>query len=140
VQTANSSVEITAENAPSLSHQTVPKEPLFSLSDLSLWARLLIFYDISRSVFQSFLGHLRTHSTKEYRPVDFGLALQRQADGSYQPVARTVARSASTDRLLAKYPWADSVDVRIFLEGFDEGECWHSRSADSKTHSHSALT
>lgn len=74
------------------------------------------------SAVRSFLGHLRSYSAKGHPSVDFGPALRRLPDGSLQPENRTIARSDGIDILLAKYPWADCVDARIFLAGFDAGE------------------
>jgi hypothetical protein len=35
-----------------------------------------------------------------------------------------IARSYYTEMLLAKYPWLDTFDLRMFLMGFDAGEQW----------------
>jgi hypothetical protein len=74
---------------------------------------------------------MRTQNSINFPSVDFGPALRRFPDGSLRPEVRTQARSLDTSRLEAKYPWVDTVDVRMFLEGFDAGERWSLDSRDS---------
>ena len=89
---------------------------------LPLAAQIGLFGKIFSSSFRRFLYRIR--GIREYYPLDFGVALQRRPDGSYQPNTRTAFRSESIDKLLAKYPWADIEDARMFLEGFDAGGQW----------------
>jgi hypothetical protein len=56
--------------------------------------------------------------------VDFGSAMVRCSAGGFQPNTRTHARAEYIAALLAIHPWADIVDQRIFLMGFDAGEQW----------------
>jgi hypothetical protein len=97
----------------------------------ALCSKALRLWYIASSAFRSFRGHLRNHNAKEYPSVDFGPAFQRLGDGSLQPDDRTNARSVGIDTLSAKYPWIDTVDCRIFLSGFDEGERYSRRTHDS---------
>src|SRR5271170_3406845 len=66
----------------------------------------------------------RGHWKTKQRTVDFGPALQTFPDGSYKAESSTQARIRSIDSLLATRPWADIVDMQIFLDGFDAGEQW----------------
>ena len=68
--------------------------------------------------------------------VDFGPALRRLPDGLLQPDKRTLMRSECIGNLLATRPWADIVDVQMFLAGFDAGEQWCRRTLDSEQSKH----
>lgn len=72
--------------------------------------------------FRSLIGHIESQSARVPFSVDFGPALQVGANGQYQPNERTLARALCTEKLRAIYPWVDTVDLRVFLMGFDEGE------------------
>ena len=85
---------------------------------------------MSSSAFRSFLGHLRTHNVKEFPHAAFGPVFRRLPAGFLQPESRTLSRTTHTDNLLATYPWADTVDIKIFLMGFDAGEQFGRRIAD----------
>lgn len=54
----------------------------------------------------------------------YGPELGRSPGGDLRVNTRTLARSMYTQMLLAKYPWLDIFDLRIFLLGFDAGEQW----------------
>jgi hypothetical protein len=69
-------------------------------------------------------GHWRTQISTSYPTADFGPALQRLPDGSFQPRIETQARIRGIDSLLATRPWIDIVDMQIFLEGFETGAQW----------------
>lgn len=99
--------------------------PLLKLSPLGKWG---LFWKMLASSSRRLIHRIRT--LQAYRPVDFGPALLRQADGSLQPNERTNVRIQSIDTVLAKYRWADIEDTRIFLEGFDAGEAWSRRTSD----------
>ena len=103
-------------------------------------ARLLLYRAVlksallrqtSLSVARSLFGHIRTRRAIEHQSVDLGPALQRSLSGHLVPCTRTVARSDGTEFLLTKYPWADLVDLQIFLLGFDEGARWAERNTCS---------
>ena len=92
---------------------------------------IALFYRCSATL-RSARGHWKTHTGKGFRAVDLGPALRQLEDGTYQPIGRTTARIECTDRLLAKHPWADVVDLQIFLDGFDAGEQWGRGNLDSE--------
>jgi hypothetical protein len=68
--------------------------------------------------------------------VDFGSAVQRSPDGILLPVYRTHARAEYTKALLAIHPWADTVDLEIFLMGFDAGEQWSRHTMGMERNKH----
>jgi len=86
---------------------------------------------IWRSAFDSLRGHIRNQSAKDML-VDFGSATVRDSAGDFHPNTRTHARAEYTKALLAIHPWADIVDQRIFLMGFDAGEQWALHTADKE--------
>jgi hypothetical protein len=80
---------------------------------------------IARNSLDSLRGHIRIRLAKGRPPmVDFGPGFRRRLNGSYQVDTRTLSRSEHTKELLAMHPWADSVDLEMFLMGFDAGEQW----------------
>jgi hypothetical protein len=81
--------------------------------------------------FHSFRGHIRTQSSKGPAIVDYGPALLRRSDGYWRPNVHTHARSLYTRKLQAILPWADCVDLEIFLMGFDAGAQWSRDSSQS---------
>lgn len=83
------------------------------------------------STFRSFRGHIQTIRTIEHQSVDLGPAVQRSPDGHFLPCTRTVAHSHGIRCLRTMYPWADLVDVQVFLLGFGEGAKWVERNACS---------
>jgi hypothetical protein len=87
---------------------------------------------IWRSSFDSLYGHIRNQSAKGMPFVDFGRAMVRDSAGHLQPNTRTHARAEYTKALLAIHPWADIVDQRIFLMGFDAGEQWTLHTTDKE--------
>ncbi len=92
-----------------------------SISDalsLTHWASLLYRWHVA---FRSFRAHIRIQSARAGGRVDLGPAFQLR-DGRYQENTQTTARAEGIKRLLATHPWVDSVDLRIFLAGFDAGE------------------
>jgi hypothetical protein len=88
------------------------------------WKRLLNMLSIVSSAYRSFRGHLRIQPSTELPSVRFGSELVRSPAGDLRVNTRSLARSIYTQMLAAKYPWADTVDLRIFLMGFDAGEQW----------------
>ena len=90
--------------------------------NLPLGVKIELCGKICASSLRRFLYRIRNIQT--YKTVDLGPAFQRLPDGSFGECARTHARSLGTDKLLARYGWADTEDARIFLEGFDAGEEW----------------
>jgi hypothetical protein len=80
---------------------------------------------IWRDAFHSFLGHIRTQSSR-------GQACVRLGPHSYQGArdARTLVRTLYTQKLLAICPWVDSQDLELFLMGFEAGETFAADSRD----------
>jgi hypothetical protein len=91
-----------------------------------LRVRVITLSCIYRGAFRSFRGHIRSQSSKGTPTAFVGLEVSRLPDGSYQPNIRTIARSFYIEMLLAtrQWEWADTVDLRTFLAGFDAGEQW----------------
>lgn len=90
--------------------------------------RLLNTMSIWSGASRSFRGHIQIQSSKELPSVGLGSELVRSHAGDLRVNTRSLARSIYTQKLLAIYPWADIVDLRIFLMGFDSGEQWTSHS------------
>jgi len=88
-----------------------------SLSTANLAFLLCRWY----AAFRSFRAHIRIQSARNGASVDVGPALQRQGE-CYQPNERTTARAEGIEKLRATHPWADAVDLQMFLAGFDAGE------------------
>ncbi len=91
-----------------------------------LQARLLTLSYIFLGASRSFRGHIRNQSSRDRLGVPVGRELLRFPDGSYQANPRTIARSFYIEMLSAtrQWEWADTVDLRMFLAGFDAGEQW----------------
>ena len=108
-----------------------PRLKSFPKHAIALWS-------ICSTTLASAYGHWKTRIGVKSRTVVFGPAFRRLPDGSLLPEERTIARSKCIDNLLAIHPWADLVDVQIFLEGFDAGEQWcrHTFGLDSEAEKH----
>jgi hypothetical protein len=63
---------------------------------------------------------LRQFATRKIR-VDLGPSLEG-SDGYYAANRRTIARAEGIKTFLASHSWADTLDLRTFLDGFDAGE------------------
>jgi hypothetical protein len=81
---------------------------------------------------RSFLGHIRSLSPKELLVPLCGPSMVEHHIEGLIPNLRTIARVEYTKMLLDRLPWADTADLRIFLMGFDAGECFASRKVDSE--------
>lgn len=77
--------------------------------------------------FRSFRAHIRIQSARMGGSVDAGPAFQLLNE-HLELNARTSARVEGIKTLQAKCPWVDTVDLRIFLMGFDEGERYNTPS------------
>jgi hypothetical protein len=74
-----------------------------------------------RAAFRSFRAHMRIQSPKMGNHFDLG-PLGRVQDGRYQNYERIQSRAVGIETLRSKSPWVDSVDIRLFLWGWDAGE------------------
>lgn len=88
------------------------------------WFCLANSWRILRAAIDSFRGHIRLQSPKQLSSVGLGPAFESSPLQSGRTNTRSVARAFYTKMLLAKWGWADTVDLRIFLMGFDAGEQW----------------
>jgi len=78
-----------------------------------------------RQSLRSLRGHIRVLFARgRWTGVDIGPALRRADVEHLQPDERTLARSRGIEQLQAIYPWVDTVDLEVFLRGFDVGEQW----------------
>jgi hypothetical protein len=88
----------------------------------TFFRRSLYAWYIWRGAFRSFRGHIQIQSTKWPPSVGLGQSLLITPAGSYQENIRVTACNMGIDKAMAIYPWADIVDLRMFLMGFDAGE------------------
>jgi hypothetical protein len=88
------------------------------------------FWSRANATFRSARGHWKTQSTTKHRTIDFGPALQSLPDGSFQPRIETQARIRGIDNRSATHPWVDSLDMQMFLDGFEAGARWYRSNPD----------
>ena len=91
---------------------------------------------IWRGAYRSFLGHIRILSPTELLVPHCGSAAVASPAQGWQPNIRTIARMEYTKKLLHRLPWLDTVDLRIFLMGFDAGEQFLCGKADNESKTH----
>ena len=127
--TVTGQCKFTLRNTDRLPQSEVPRAQVSIFPLASAFPRLRTLrrgastlWHISSTALMNAYHHWKIRISKD--TVDFGPALRRLPDGSLLPEERTLARSRCTDSLLATRPWVDSVDVQIFLEGFEAGEQW----------------
>jgi hypothetical protein len=88
-----------------------------------LWWRLVRHSHVLRIAGRSFCGHISLLLSRKQEGVDLGLAHQQQLSHEHLlPNTRTSSRRRGIERLVASRPWANSIDVQLWLEGFDWGE------------------
>ncbi len=87
------------------------------------WWRLLRFWYALKISARSFRGHMSELLSKRHWGADLGPQLQQSAVGHLVEDERTKSRIAGTEWLSTARPWAsNTVEVEIFLQGFDWGE------------------
>jgi hypothetical protein len=91
------------------------------------------FLHILQSASRSFRGHIGILLSRTFPGIDVGPVFERGPDGHLVQCALTYARNDGIRKLQEKYPWADYVDWRVFLEGFDAGVEWASHNPDKTT-------
>lgn len=89
---------------------------------------LLRFWYALRLEGRSFSGRMKTLLSRKHWRVDLGLVFESLPNGSLVENSRTNARSRGTQKLKSDYPWANTIDLEIFLRGFHEGEQYVLRS------------
>jgi hypothetical protein len=85
------------------------------------------------SATRSWAGHIRSQSATKRNEVGVGSAFVKAPRGGYQANTRTIHRASCIENLSAKHPWVDTVDLRMFLAGFDAGEEWSWRTMYNET-------
>lgn len=80
------------------------------------------FWYALRLAIRSGYGNMKTLLSKKHWAVDLGLHFERLECGCLVPNERTSARNNGMKDLEASYPWANTVLVQMFLDGFDKGE------------------
>jgi hypothetical protein len=98
---------------------------------------LLNRWCILRDAVCSLHGHIQTQFATGRAGVDLGPAWERDSSGILCPCIRTVARRLYIEKLEAIHPWADGLDLQMFLAGFDAGEQYLSRIHGISEHTHS---
>ena len=112
------------ENRKARSHSVSISDSLTALRK-----RLMAHWRIGCASFRSFRGHIALQSAKREGWLDVGPACQT-LDGHLQPNKRTLARAEGIENFRSNYGWADNVDLRVFLMGFDAGERYSTMSQD----------
>jgi hypothetical protein len=105
-----------------------------------LLSRLRRTMHIWRGSLGSFFGHIRSQSSTELGNVYLGQEFLCSLDGSFELNPRTIARSEYIRLLSATQGWSDTVDLRIFLMGFDAGEEWTRHNAGILENQHPSET
>jgi hypothetical protein len=94
---------------------------LFAIFDSLSWANLAALLRRWYAAFRSFRGHIQLVSPRMGGWVEAGPACRLQGKHLVRN-ERTLASVESIKKLLSIHPWADPVDCRIFLLGFEAGE------------------
>lgn len=92
---------------------------------LGLWYLLRGIWRIWVSSVRSFRGHMSLQSPREPYGLSVGKVFVRGEGRSLRRNTRTLARAFCIEMLSANLPWVDTIDLRIFLMGFDAGEEWN---------------
>jgi len=94
---------------------------LLAIYESLSWANLVALLRRWYAAFRSFRGHIQLVSPRMGGWVEVGAACRLQGK-RLVPNERTLASVESIKKLLSIHPWADPVDCRIFLLGFEAGE------------------
>jgi len=101
------------------------------ISRLFQGSRLRRFLCALRWVSGSLFPCIRILLAKKYWGVDLGPAYCSLLSGCLVANERTDARSDGIQKLRSHYPWANTVLLDVYLEGFDAGERFASRKMDT---------
>jgi hypothetical protein len=93
----------------------------FVISETLSWKNLKLLPCRWYAAFRSFRGHIRILSSRMGGWVHAGPAYT-VLDQCCAPNEGTLARVRGIETLRSIYRWADAVDCRVFLMGFDAGE------------------
>jgi hypothetical protein len=66
--------------------------------------------------------------------VDFGPALMQRGECLVENM-RTSIRSQGARKAIATHQWANTIDMILYLEGFDQGEQYARNISDTQEHS-----
>jgi hypothetical protein len=80
------------------------------------------FWYALRLATRSFVGHTKTLLCKKHWGILLGPRYETLSTGCLVRNERTNARSVGIQELTSRYPWANTVELEMFLEGFDKGE------------------
>jgi hypothetical protein len=88
------------------------------------------YIETGLQVLRTAAGHTKILFAKNEVFVSYGFAYERAPEGYLFPHRRTHARMSGIDSLRIQYPWANTLEELIFLEGFDKGEEYALRIPD----------
>src|ERR1700731_675866 len=71
---------------------------------------------------RSLFGRIQTLLSRKQWDVTAGPDTVCLLDGRVLKNKRTAARKHGIEELVSRYPWASTVDLQMFLDGFDLGE------------------
>lgn len=84
---------------------------------------------------RSLRGHIRTLAPTGRPSLDLGLSPLLYPDGSTREAPYTVALAEGIAALEAAHPWLDTVDIHLFLTGFDLAAKFCGRTQDTEERS-----
>jgi hypothetical protein len=108
--------------------------------DSTLISSLLFWLDFPHrlyrwyAAFRSFRAHIRIQSPRMGSCFPLG-PLELYQGGLGPNDGRILSRVEGIEKLRSKCPWVDSVDMRMWTMGFEEGEKYSMASADRHTSS-----
>lgn len=88
------------------------------------------------STLRSSREHIRLQYAREPELGDLGPAVQVDGHGNLVENTRIAPRILYTEKWLSVCPWTDSVDLEIFLMGFDAAEQWYGSSGTRSDYRH----
>lgn len=140
MQTIKTEAPSLSSSQPSTAHHDSPSIGFWGWLSTVSRLRLARFYlvgtwRICNAAIRSCYGHIRLQSPTEIFRVGTGSAFVQGPDQSLQPNIHTLARACYIEMLSATLDWADIVDFRTFLMGFDAGEQWthHTQGSEQQT-------
>ena len=89
------------------------------------------FWYALRLASDSFFGCIQILLAKKSWGADLGPAYRQLPNGCLVANERSDVRSEGIQKLESRYPWANTVELEMYLEGFDAGEQFASRKMDT---------